>query len=165
MKPALLVVDIQNAFYENDAATSQSLEKAIEYINAAIALFREKHLPVICVQHMDQEDNIVPGEAAFELPEQLNILDSDVHVCKTYGNAFNKTPLAGELQKRAVDTIIITGFCAEYCVLSTYRGAQDLDLTPILLHNALASGVPDNIRFVESMSDSMTYGALKQVLG
>ncbi len=165
MKPGLLVVDIQKAFFENDATTTQSLEHAIEYINAAIALFRAKHLPVICVQHMDQEDNIVPGEAAFELPEQLTILDSDVHICKTYGNAFNKTPLADELRKREVDTVIITGFCAEDCVLSTYRGAQDLDLAPILLHNALASGIPENIQFVESISDIISYGALKKVLG
>jgi nicotinamidase-related amidase len=165
VKPALLVVDIQKAFFENDATTTQSLEKAIEYINAAIALFRAKHLPVMCVQHMDQEDNIVPGEAAFELPEQLTILDSDVHICKTYGNAFNKTPRADELRKRQVDTVIITGFCAEDCVLSTYRGAQDLDLAPILLHNALASGIPENIQFVESISDIISYGALKKVLG
>jgi nicotinamidase-related amidase len=51
----------------------------------------------------------------------LNILDSDVHIHKTYGNAFNKTSLEDELRKLGVDTVIITGFCAEYCVLSTYR--------------------------------------------
>jgi nicotinamidase-related amidase len=164
MKPALLVVDIQKAFFENDSTTTQSLEKSIEYINAAIALFREKHLPVICVQHMDQEDQIVPGEEAFEVPDQLHILASDVHICKTYGNSFNKTPLENELRKFDIDTVIITGFCAEYCILSTYRGAQDLDLAPILLHKALASGVPENIQFVESISDTISYGALKKVL-
>jgi nicotinamidase-related amidase len=34
----------------------------------------------------------------------------------------------------------MAGYCAEYCVLSTYRGAIDLDLNPILLRDALASG-------------------------
>jgi len=165
MKPALLVVDIQKAFFKSDPITTQSLEKAIEYINAAIALFREKHLPVICVQHMDEEDKLVPGEAGFELPDHLNILDSDLHIRKTYGNSFNKTPLENELRKLDVDTVIITGFCAEYCVLSTYRGAKDIDLTPIILRDSLASGIPENIKFVESISDIISYGALKKVLG
>ena len=165
MKPALLVVDVQKAFFRSDPITAQSLEQAIETINAAIALFREKQLPVISVQDMDEEENVVPGEDGFELPDQLNILDSDVHIHKTYGNAFNKTPLEDELRKTGADTVIITGFCAEYCVLSTYRGAKDLDLTPILLRGSLASGNPENIKFVESVSDVISYGALKKVLG
>ena len=164
MKPALLVIDVQKAFFGNDPVTTQSLEKAIETINAAIALFRERHLPVLCIQHMDEEDKLVPGEDGFELPEQLNILDSDVHIHKTYSNSFNKTPLADELRKLGVDTVIITGFCAEYCVLSTDRGARDLDLTPIILRGSLASSVPENITFVESISDVISYWALRQAL-
>jgi nicotinamidase-related amidase len=164
MKPALLVVDIQKAFFRGDPITTQSLEEAVEYINAAIALFRDKRLPVLCVQDVDVEDNRVPGEEGFELPDQLDILDSDVHIHKTYGNAFNKTPLEEELRVLGVDTVIITGFCAEYCVLCTYRGAKDLDLTPILLRGSLASGSPENIKFVESISDIISYRALKKVL-
>ena len=165
MKPALLVVDVQKAFFNRNPVTTQSLEKAIEYINAAIALFRERQLPVICVQHMDQDGKLVPGEDGFELPDQLNILTSDLHIHKTYGNSFNKTPLEAELRKLNVDTVIITGFCAEYCVLSTYRGAEDLDLTPILLRSSLASGNPENIKFVENINEIISYGALKKVLG
>lgn len=165
MKPALLVVDVQKAFFKFDPDTTRSLESAIEYINAAIVLFRKRQLPIISVQHMEPEDKLVPGEEGFDLPDQLNILDADLHIHKTYGNAFNKTPLAEELRKLGVDTVIITGFCAEYCVLSTYRGAQDLDLTPILLRGSLASGSAERIRFVESVNDIISYGALKKVLG
>jgi nicotinamidase-related amidase len=164
MKPALLVIDIQKAFFAPDQITAQSLEQAIEYINPAIALFRSKQLPVIAIQHMEAEEQLVPGSNGFALPEQLHILASDLHITKTYGNAFNKTSLEDELQKLGVDTVILTGFCAEYCVLSTYRGAQDLDLTPIILRGALASGSPENIKFVESVNDIISYGALKKVL-
>ena len=164
MKPALLVIDVQKAFF-NDPTTAQSLDLAIETINAAIALFREKGLPVISVQHMDESTNLVPGQAGFDLPDTLNILPSDLHIHKTYGNSFNKTPLEDKLRELGVDTVIITGFCAEFCVLSAYRGAEDRDLTPILLREALASGVPENIKFVESISEIISYGALKKVLG
>ena len=164
MKPALLVIDVQKQFFKFGQTTAQSLNDAIEYINAAIELFREKELPIICIQHVDQENGLVPGKEGFELPEILNILSSDLHIHKTYGNSFNKTSLEEELQELDVDTVILTGFCAEYCVLSTYRGAQDLDVTPIILRGSLASGVLENIKFVESISDLISYGSLKKVL-
>ena len=40
MKPALLVIDVQKEFFKRSPITAQSLDSAIEYINAAIALFR-----------------------------------------------------------------------------------------------------------------------------
>jgi len=165
VKPALLVIDVQKAFFDIDQATTQSLNQAIDYINAVIPLFREKGLPVVCVQHMDKGDGLVPGTDGFDLPDNLKILPSDLHIVKTYGNSFSKTALAGELQKLGVDTVIITGFCAEYCVLATCRGAEDLDLTSIILRGSLASGVAENIKFVESISNVISFQALKKVLG
>jgi nicotinamidase-related amidase len=165
MKAALLVIDVQKAFFEISPAIAQSLNDAILYINAAMALFREKGLPVICIQHMEEEEDLVPGQEGFDLPEALEILPTDLHIHKTYGNAFNGTPLQEELQKLGVDTVIVTGFCAEYCVLSTARGAEDLDLTPIVLRDSLASGVPENAKFVERISNLVSFGVLKQMVG
>jgi nicotinamidase-related amidase len=163
MKPALLVIDVQKEFFRN-ATTSQSLNDAIEYINAAITLFRKKHLPIVCIQHMDEKEGLVPGKDGFDLPQNLDIQPSDLHVNKTYGNSFNKTPLAEKLRELGVDTVVITGYCAEYCVLSTYRGAEDLDLTPIILRGSLASGVQENISFVERISEMISYGSLEKAL-
>jgi nicotinamidase-related amidase len=164
MKPALLVIDVQKKFLGIDPTMTQSINDAIEFINAAIELFREKGLPVISIQHIDEEGDLVPGKEDFELPDSLNVLPSDLHIHKAYGNSFTKTSLADELRKRGVDTVIVTGFCAEHCVLSTYRGAQDHDLTPILLRGAMASDNLKNIRFVESISEIISLGALKKAL-
>lgn len=164
MKPAFLVIDVQKEFFKSSAQTAQSLNGAIEYINAAIAIFRVKNLPILCIQHINEEDKLIPGAEGFDLPEGLQILSSDGHIHKTYSNAFNKTGLGGKLKEMDVDTVILSGFCAEYCVLSTYRGAQDHDLTPMLLRNSLASGSLENIKFVESICDIISYGALKKVL-
>jgi len=164
MKPALLVIDVQRQFFKISPTTAQSLNDAIEYINAGIELFRNKGLPVICIQHMDPDDNLIPGSDGFDLPESLKILPSDLHIHKTYGNSFNKTSLTEKLKELDVDTLIITGFCAEYCVLSTYRGALDLDLTPIILRGSLASSVLENITFVENIHSIISYSALKKFL-
>jgi nicotinamidase-related amidase len=164
MKPALLVIDIQKEFFNEDHITIQSLNNAMESINAAIELFREKNLPVISVQHINEDVNLIPGTAGFDLPDDLKILPDDLHIHKKYSNAFNKTDLAEELQKINADPLILCGYCAEYCVLSTYRGARDLDFHPILLRDALASGDEENIKFVERISDTITLGALKSLL-
>jgi nicotinamidase-related amidase len=164
MKPALLVIDIQNAFLDINPVMTQSINDAIRYTNAAIDLFREKELPIIAVQHMNEKEELVPGEARFELPESLKILPSDVHIHKMYSNSFNRTPLINHLQELGVDTVILAGFCAEHCVLSTYRGAQDCDLTPIMLRGSLASDVLENITFVERISDTISLGALRKFL-
>ncbi len=163
MKPALLVVDVQKEFYKSHR-TAQSLRAAVEQINTAIALFRAKNLPIISIQHMDEKENLVPGNRGFELPDELNILPSDPHIHKTYGNSFNKTPLKNQLHRLGVDTVIVTGYCAEYCVLSTFRGAKDLDLTPFVLRGAMASDTPEHIKFVERITDLISFRALKKIL-
>jgi len=164
MKWALLVIDVQKAYFDISPETARSLSEAIEYINAAIALFREKGLPVVAIQQVDEEENVVPGEPGYELPDEMDILPTDLHIAKTYGNAFTKTSLQHELEAMDVEGLILTGFCAEYCVLSTYRGAQDLDLKPILLRGSLASMRSENIPFVESINDVISYGALRSFL-
>ena len=164
MKPALLVIDVQKRFFKRGPTTVQSLDSAVEYINAAIALFRQKDLPVIFVQHMNHKTKLVPGEGDFEISEKLGALPSDIHIHKTYGNSFVKTSLENDLRKMGADTVIVTGFCAEYCVLSTFRGAEDLDLTAIMLQGGLASSTPENIRFVESISEIISYRALEKAL-
>lgn len=164
MKPALLVVDVQKAFFKESPIQAQSLNDAIIFINAGIELFREKKLPVVCIQHIDEYDGLLPGTEGFDIPETLKILSSDLSIHKTYGNAFNKTELFAKLYEAGVDTVIVTGFCAEFCVLNTCRGAKDLDLTAMLLRGAIASGKPENIPFVESINEVISYGALQKVL-
>ncbi len=164
MKPALLVIDIQKEFFNDDEETIQSLKSAVETINAAIELFREMDLPVISIQHIDEEEGLTPGKVGFDLPDDLAILPGDLHIHKKYSNAFNKTNLAENLRKLGADPIIMAGYCAEYCVLSTYRGAMDLDFHPILLRDALAGGSEENIRFVERISEVISLGALKSFI-
>jgi nicotinamidase-related amidase len=164
MKPALLVIDVQNEFFNLNQACSDSLKSAIQYINLAIDLFRKKNLPVIVIQHKSEEENLVPGKPGFDVPDSVKLEPQDVRIVKTYSNSFTKTGLAEKLRELGVDTVIVTGFCAEFCVLSTYRGAQDFDFTPITLKGSIASDNTEHIKFVEEITETITYGALKTLL-
>ncbi len=164
MKPALLVIDVQNEFFNLNQACSDSLKTAIEYINAAISLFRKKNLPIVAIQHKSEEEGLAPGKSGFDIPQSVKLESQDMRVVKTYGNSFTKTGLAEKLRELEVDTVIITGFCAEYCVLSTYIGAKDCDFTPIILRGSLASDNAEHIRFVEEITETISLGALKTLL-
>lgn len=165
MKPALLIIDIQKQFFNLNQACSDSLKTAVEYINAAISLFRKKNLPIVAIQHKsDEEEGLVPGKPGFDIPQSVKLESQDLRIVKTYSNSFTKTGLAEKLRELGVDTVIVTGFCAEYCVLSTYKGAQDYDLTPIILRGSLASDNAEHIRFVEEITETVSLGALKTLL-
>ena len=140
---------------------SNSLNSAIAHINTAIALFREKDYPIIAIQNTNPDENLLPGEEGFDLAEGLDIQPSDLHIHKAYGNSFNKTPLAANLRDLGVDTVIVTGYSAAYCVLSGYRGAQDVDLKALVLLGAIASPVAAYIKFVEEITDTISLDALR----
>lgn len=163
MKMALLVIDLQKAF--RNPENERAMDIACDYINAAIPLFRKRGLPVIWVQHKDEGDGAMPGAPGFEFVDRLKPEPGDSRIVKEYGNSFNKTGLAESLGKDGVDTVLVAGYCAEHCVLSTYRGALDLDLTPIIYRNAIASESREAIDFVEKVSSVISFGALSKVLG
>jgi nicotinamidase-related amidase len=162
MKAALMIIDMQKAYYAGE--TVSQMDAAAEYINAAVPFFREKGLPVIWVYNEDGEDGVVPGNEKYEFIDALKPAPGDIKINKTYGNGFNKTGADQVLKDAGVDTVVMTGFCAEYCVLSTYRGAKDLDYFPVLLKNGIASVAKENKEFVENISETITYGVLQKMI-
>ncbi len=162
MKLALLIIDLQKGWRRQENASS--MDGAAETINAVSPLFRKKGLPVVWVQHIDEGDGVVEGSSGFEMIEGLEPLPDDIRVSKRYGNSFNKTALDSLLRERGVDTLVLAGYCAEWCVLSTYRGALDLDYLPFLLEEGTASGDEENHRFVRKICDVIPFELLKKML-
>lgn len=162
MKLALMIIDMQKEYYVEQ--TLSQMDRATEYINAAIPLFEQKNLPVIWVQDIDEEDGVIPGTEGFEFIDSLTPPENAIRIHKRYGNSFNKTDCDKILKEHGIDTVVVTGFCAEYCVLSTYRGAKDLDYFPVILKNGIASTEESHKEFVENISDTITFGMLKKVL-
>jgi nicotinamidase-related amidase len=160
---ALMVIDLQKAY--RNQRNGEAMDQACEYINAVLPLFRKAGLPVVWVQNREADEGVVPGSEGFEFVDALRPEEGEPRIVKDYGNSFNKTGLAEIMRGRAIDTVLLTGYCAEHCVLSTYRGAQDLDLTPVLLKNAIASDERENALFVEKISNIMSYQVLRRMLG
>ncbi len=71
MKPALLVIDVQQAFLPYMSKADQDM--AIEMMNWAIQAFRKFNLPVIRVYHQSDEWGVKPGAPEFDFPSTLQV--------------------------------------------------------------------------------------------
>ena len=162
MKPALLIIDLQKAFHKDIAA--RTMDEAVMVINRAIPLFRESGLPVIWIQHIDEYDGALPGKPAFDFIEGLAEGKDELHIHKTYNNSFNKTALADQLAAAGIDTVVLAGYCAEFCVIATYWGAKNLDLQPFVLRGGIASDIARNIGFVEELTATRGLAELEELM-
>jgi nicotinamidase-related amidase len=112
-KSALLVIDVQNGVvlnaFEKDAVVSQ--------INRAVDSARTNNLPVIWVQH--SEDEMPIGSHFWEIIPELVPEDHDGRVEKIHGSSFQETDLADILQEHDISHLYVTGAQSENCVNAT----------------------------------------------
>ena len=159
MKPALFVQDIQNVWlYEPDSnrGLRRSVEKRLDLINEAIAWFRRRKLPIIVGYTIDKELGALPGKWSFEVPDTLDVRETDPKVTKLHANAFANPDLGNLLRKKRCDTLVIVGLSASGCVLATYFGALDWDIQPYVLKGGIASAYERHVRFAEEICDTVT---------
>lgn len=163
MKPALLIIDMQEVYYKINPQMQQEMMSAIYEINALADSFRTKNLPVYVIYHREDSMNITPGEEGFEMHPFLNIKETDMKIIKTHSSAFIDTTLDSKLKEKGVDTIIMTGLSTEYCVLATYHGAAHYHFQPILYAPGLASvgGISSTIL---SFTEHLTYAPMMKIV-
>ena len=162
IKPALLVIDIQNAFLPH--MDEQDVKRGMEMINYTIDLFRENGFPVIRVYHTSPGEGPDPGTEAFEFPKTVHIRDDDPRVVKNYSNSFKKTDLDKVLRAKGVNTVFLVGLSSVGCVLATYQGAADQDYGTFMVKDALISHDATLTRYVQEICRTIDYPALKLLL-
>ena len=162
LKPALLVIDIQNAYLQ--MIPEREKEVAMYMINMYIDLFHSKGYPVIRIYHHSDTWGPHPGSEEFEFPASVRTLDSDPKVIKTYPDAFNKTGLDQVLKETNSNTLFLTGLSAIGCVLATWIGANDHDYDAFLVKEAIMSHNSEYTNQVEDMFDAVSYDVIKLIL-
>lgn len=162
IKPALLVIDIQNVYL----GMVPEREKAVSmyYINALIKLFRSNGCPVIRVYHHSMEYGPHPGTEQFEFPTSVLIQPEDTKVIKTYPDGFNKTDLDKVLREKGCNTLFLCGLSAVGCVLSTWNGAKNYDYKAFLVKDAMMSHNSDYTNNVEEMFDAVGYDIVELIV-
>ncbi len=115
---ALLVIDVQN----DVVSGAWDRDGVISRINTLVDRARTEHVPVIWVQHSDDEA-LTQGSEAWQYVPELRRRDDEALVPKRYGDAFEATDLESVLAERGVGRVVVTGTQTDECIRATLHGA------------------------------------------
>jgi nicotinamidase-related amidase len=141
-KPALLIIDIQNFYFEGGRIPLAGPVEASLKAKSVLEAFRAKKLPIIHVQHMPKGiEKFEPGrtEAQYAIHPNVASAEGESIVVKHYANAFRGTDLAALLKNAGVKTLVVSGMQTHMCVEAATRHAADLGYEVILVDDACAT--------------------------
>ena len=127
---ALVVIDVQN----NVVANAHQRDEVISNISTLVDKARAQQVPVIWVQHSD--DNMPQDTDGWQYVAELQRLESEPVVHKHYGDSFEDTILESELARRGVGRLVVTGAQTDACVRETIHGAFVRGYDTILVSDA-----------------------------
>lgn len=142
MKIALLIVDMQNVFLQ-DQKKSAALREACEHINYVADRLRSINHCVIHIQDIEGAQEL--DSDLYDFIPEIKIEKNDLRITKEASNSFWNTGLEQILLDQEVDLVIVSGFAAEYCVLATYNGAIERGFHAVMLQNGVLSTKNDAV--------------------
>ena len=150
-RPALILVDFVQAYFDEDCALYAGVEDALES-----ALRVREHawaagIPVIYTNVVYYEEgrdggvffrkvpvlkNFLVGNPMGEWPSGLQPADDELVISKQYPSAFFGTSLASSLHSMDIDTLIITGVTTSGCIRATCVDTMSHGFIPIVVEDA-----------------------------
>jgi nicotinamidase-related amidase len=114
---ALVVIDVQNGIVDG----AYRRDEVVKNIEAAVAKARAAHVPVIWVQHSDEE--LIIGSDVWQIVPELIPLDGEPMIRKVYRSSFEATNLEEVLSSLSVGHLVICGAQSNNCVRHTGHDA------------------------------------------
>jgi nicotinamidase-related amidase len=114
---ALLVIDMQR----DVVGAAHEVERVVSNINHLVDKARQESVPVIWVQHED--DDLPAGSEGWEYVPELQRGDGEPLINKRFGDSFEDTDLEAVLAERGVGRLVVTGAQTDACIRSTLHGA------------------------------------------
>jgi nicotinamidase-related amidase len=126
----LVVVDVQVGVMSNvwDAP------RIIENIGTAVEKARSQGIPVIWVQHAD--DELVHGSPDWKIVPELAPAEDEIRIEKQYNSSFEQTPLEENLAELGATHIVLAGAATNWCIRATAYGALDRGYDMTLIRDA-----------------------------
>ena len=142
MSKALIIIDIQNDYFENGAMELVGSLQASENAKLVLSKFRNENLPVVHVQHLS-----VAQDSTFFLPEtegqkihqNVRPIAGEKVITKYYPNSFRETELLDYLHSKNITELVVVGMMMHMCVDATVRAAKDFGFVCTVVGDACAS--------------------------
>ncbi|MFI0846462.1 isochorismatase family protein [Mesorhizobium sp. IMUNJ 23232] len=145
--PALLVIDFVNGFHDPEILGGGNIAEAVITTRPLLDFFRSRGLPVVFTRIVYAEDGSDASlwseklqrlqtltERAYEsqVVDALAPRPGEIIVRKTQASAFFGTPLAANLFRRGVDTLVVTGCTTSGCVRASVIDAMSLNYRTVV---------------------------------
>ena len=128
---ALVVIDVQNGV----VAGNHERDAVVANVGALVEKAREAQVPVVWVQHND-DDGLTAESDAWRIVPELAPGDAEPNVQKRYPDSFEDTNLESVLSDLGVGRLVVAGAQTDCCVRSTLHGAVARGYDAILVSDA-----------------------------
>jgi nicotinamidase-related amidase len=133
-KTALLVIDVQNAFFDPKDYIYNG-EEYLGRIRELIERARVAGVPVIYIQH-EEGRAMAHGALGWAIHPAIAPKPDELVVQKTTPDSFYNTTLQADLKKRGITRLIVAGFQTEWCIDTTVRRAYSLEYDVTVVEDA-----------------------------
>lgn len=142
MKKALIIIDIQNDYFDQGTMTLVGSDTACRNAGLLLERFRTDSLPVIYIQHIATRPDaafFLPNTKGAEIHETIIPLENEKVIVKHYPNSFRETVLSEYLNEKQISDLVICGMMTHMCVDATTRAAKDLGFNISVIGDACAT--------------------------
>lgn len=137
--PALIVVDVQRAFDEWEAAGKRrNNPDAVARIAGLLKAFRARGAPIFHIRHEGTKPNssFLPQSAGYAVKDAAREQPGETVIVKRVNSAFIGTDLEERLRAAGIGTLVICGATTNHCVETTTRMAGNLGFDTRLVRDA-----------------------------
>lgn len=138
--PALLVIDVQQAFDDPSWGTRNNLQ-AENNIARLLQTWRRLNAPIIHVQHLSDtpSSTLHPDASGVAFKPEAQPLPGEPIIQKRVNSAFIGTHLEAYLHGQGLGSLVICGLTTDHCVSTTTRMAANLGFRAVLVSDATAT--------------------------
>ncbi len=142
MNRALILIDIQNDYFDGGANPLIGSEPA--GLNAKLILdkFRADHTEIIHIQHIAIRSDstfFLHDTVGCRIHDHIKPVEGEKIIVKHYPNSFRETELLDYLKKKDISDLVICGMMTHMCVDATTRAAKDFGFNCTLIGDACAT--------------------------
>lgn len=142
MKTALLIIDIQNDYFNEGKMPLIDSHNASKNANQVLSHFRSACLPIIHIQHIATSPMatfFLPGTTGVEIHDDLKPKEQEKVIVKHFPNSFRETDLDEYLKLQKITDLVVCGMMTHMCIDATIRAAKDLGYNITLIGDACAT--------------------------
>lgn len=139
---ALLLVDIQNDYFEDGRWPLHKMDQASDNAARVLEHARRERFMVVHIHHEIPSDDAPffrPGTKGAEINPKVAPAGGEEVILKHRPNSFLDTRLQDTLASRGISRLIVIGAMSQMCIDATTRAAKDLGYDVTVVHDACAA--------------------------